>query len=69
MNTIDLKSPQGNAMVLMSYADKLSKMLKLDHDAIIADMQSGDYDHLLDVFDEHFGNIYKLINRDTEGEK
>lgn len=58
--TIDLNGPEGNAFVLMGKAKTWAKQMGLDADAIITDMQSDDYEHLLDVFDEHFGDFVTL---------
>jgi hypothetical protein len=53
---IDLTSPEGNAFVLLGYADKWAKQLSLDSEAIQAEMMSGDYDHLLSVLEKYFGD-------------
>ena len=57
---IDLTGPQGNAFVLMGYASNLAKQLKKDEDAIKEDMKSGDYEHLIEVFDREFGDYVTL---------
>lgn len=57
---IDLTGPDGNAFVLMGYASNLAKQLKKDEDAIRKDMQSGDYEHLVEVFDREFGDYVTL---------
>ena len=58
---IDLTGPQGNAFFLLGYAKKLAKQLDFeDIDILIDDMQSGDYEHLVQVFDEHFGDFVIL---------
>ena len=57
---IDLNGPQGNAFALMGYARGYAKQLGLDGDKIIEDMMSGDYDHLIDIFDENFGEFITL---------
>tara|TARA_R110002020_G_scaffold91018_2_gene221297 strand:- start:176 stop:397 length:222 start_codon:yes stop_codon:yes gene_type:complete len=57
---IDLTGPDGNAFALMGYASRLAKQLGLDSAAIINDMKSNDYDHLLEVFEEHFGEFVTL---------
>lgn len=57
---IDLTGPDGNAFVLMGYASNLAKQLKKDEDAIRKDMQSGDYKHLVEVFDREFGDYVTL---------
>ena len=56
----DLTGPQGNAMWLMGYAMKLAKQLDLDWEDIRKDMGSGDYEHLLGVFDREFGSYVTL---------
>ena len=53
---IDLTGPEGNAFVLMGYARRWSKQLGLDPDQVLAEMQSGDYDHLLSVMEDYFGD-------------
>ena len=57
---IDLTGPDGNAFVLMGYASNLAKQLKKDENAIKKDMQSGDYEHLVEVFDREFGDYVTL---------
>lgn len=58
---IDLTGPQGNAFYLLGYAKKLAKQLNFeDVDGLLEDMQSGDYEHLIQVFDEHFGDFIIL---------
>ena len=57
---IDLTGPNGNASVLLGYASNLSKKLKKDGKAIREDMTSGDYEHLLEVFDREFGSYVTL---------
>ena len=57
---IDLLGPDGNAHVLIGYAANLAKQLKKDSKTIREDMTSGDYEHLLEVFEEHFGRFVTL---------
>ena len=57
---IDLTGPQGNAFVLIGYASNLAKQLKKDENAIKEDMQSGDDEHLVEVFDREFGDYVTL---------
>lgn len=57
---IDLTGPDGNAFVLMGMASKFSKQLGLNKDEIISDMMSGNYEHLLEVFEKHFGDYVTL---------
>lgn len=66
MRQIDLAGPDGNAFALMAMAQTWGKQLGLDTKAIIADMQSSDYDHLLDVFEENFQHVAQLINKPGE---
>jgi len=57
---IDLTGPQGNAFYLMKRAIELSKQLGLNSDSILKDMKSDDYEHLIQVFDRHFGSFVIL---------
>jgi hypothetical protein len=58
---IDLTGPQGNAFFLLGYAKKLAKQLDFeDVDGLLDNMQSSDYEHLIQVFDEHFGDFVIL---------
>ncbi len=57
---IDLTGPDGNAFVLLAKAKRYANALNYDADVICDDMMSGDYDHLIAVFDEHFGHIVTL---------
>ena len=47
---IDLSGAQGNAFYIIGIASKMCKELSLDKNAIVADMTSSDYEHLLSVF-------------------
>jgi hypothetical protein len=58
--TIDLTGPDGNAFALMGYAKNFSRQLGIDSKPIIKDMMSGDYEHLLEVFEENFGSFVTL---------
>ena len=57
---IDLTGPDGNAFALMGYAQVLAKQLDKDPKAIITEMQSSDYEHLVEVFDREFGDFVVL---------
>ena len=61
---IDLSGPDGNAFALRGYAKRFAKQLELDIDSIIEDMQSDNYKHLLNVFEEHFGDYVTLTGRE-----
>ena len=57
---IDLTGPDGNAFALMGYAKRFARQLGLDSSKIINEMTSGDYEHLLEVFDGYFGSFVIL---------
>jgi len=57
---IDLTGPEGNAYCLLGYAEDYCKQLKWYHEPIIEEMKSGDYEHLVKVFDKHFGHFVTL---------
>jgi|TARA_R100000908_G_C3750132_1_gene144761 hypothetical protein len=57
---IDLTGPDGNAFVLMGYANRLSRQIGIDPEPILAEMQSGDYENLVEVFDKNFGSFVIL---------
>ena len=53
---IDLTGPQGNAYYILGVAQKLAEqMWWKDWKDIETRMKSGDYENLLQVFDEEFG--------------
>jgi len=57
---IDLTGPEGNAFALMGYASRLGRQLNFDVDQIIDEMKSGDYENLVQVFDDYFGDFVIL---------
>ena len=57
---IDLNSPQGNAFFLIGTASKWAKQMGLDEKVVLEEMQSGDYENLIQVFDKYFGSICDL---------
>jgi hypothetical protein len=58
---IDLTGPGGNAFALLGLANRLGKQLDFKEiPRILEEMQAGDYEHLLQVFDEHFGDFVIL---------
>jgi len=57
---IDLTGPHGNAFYLIGVAKNLAKQLEKDSVAIIEEMMSGDYEHLVEVFDREFGHFVIL---------
>ena len=57
---IDLTGPDGNAFVLIGKAGNLARQLGLDSNAIQTEMMNGDYEHLVNTFDKHFGHLVTL---------
>ena len=59
---IDLTGPDGNAYALMGYAKKFATQLgwKDKGAALINEMMEDDYEHLLEVFDNAFGEFVIL---------
>jgi len=57
---IDLTGPDGNAYSLIAQAKRFAQQLDLNDTAIIKDMMSKDYEHLVQVFDNHFGHFVIL---------
>jgi len=57
---IDLTGPQGNAFFLLGTARNLAKQLGKDANEITNRMMSGDYENLVEIFDEEFGSIVAL---------
>ena len=63
---IDISGPDGNAFALMGYAKRFAKQLDLDFKPIQQEMMSGNYDHLLSVFNKYFGNVVDLVGYEEE---
>ena len=61
---IDLTGPDGNAFALMARAKRFATQLgwKDRGEALINEMMSGDYENLLQVFDNAFGE-YVILER------
>jgi len=60
---IDLTGPQGNAFFLLGQARSFAKQLRFEQseiDAMLEKMKSGDYEHLVQTFDEYFGTFVIL---------
>ena len=60
---IDLTGPDGNAYVLLATAVGLARKFGYDEDALMGEMKSGDYEHLLKLFEGYFGDrvtMYRL---------
>lgn len=58
--TVDLTGPDGNAFCLMGLAMRLAKQVGKDGFEITQRMREKDYEHLLKVFDEEFGDFVTL---------
>ena len=58
---IDLTGPEGNAFCLLGYAGKYAKQLGMDEAKVREKMTSGDYENLVKVFDDLFGNFVTLL--------
>ena len=57
---IDLTGPDGNAFALLTYAKRFAQQLDLDFNKIKNEMTSGDYENLVQVFDNYFGEFVIL---------
>ena len=60
---IDLTGPDGNAFALLGYASRLGKQLEFDQEQreeIRIEMMSSDYENLIKVFDQNFGDYVDL---------
>ena len=59
---IDLNGPDGNAFALMAYAKRFATQLGWEDKgaALIENMMGGDYENLLEVFDNAFGEFVIL---------
>ena len=65
---IDLQGPQGNAFALMAYADDFLRQMGRRHEfnAMRTEMMSGDYNKLIRIFEENFGDYVDLVNKPDE---
>lgn len=63
MRTLDLSGPDGNAFVLLGYANRWGRQLNLDTKKIHSEMTSGDYENLIEVFERYFGDFVELENK------
>ncbi len=60
---IDLTGPEGNAFILLGYASRFAKQLGFTEEESIKlreKMMSGDYENLIETFDDHFGDVVTL---------
>ena len=65
---IDLQGPQGNAFALMAYADDFLRQMGRRHEfnAMRSEMMSGDYNNLIRIFEENFGEYVTLVGNPDE---
>ena len=65
---IDLQGPQGNAFALMAYAEDFLRQMGRRHEfpAMRTEMMSYDYDNLIRIFEENFGDYVDLVNKPGE---
>jgi len=57
---IDLTGPEGNAFNLLGRAKVFATQVGKDAKAITDEMMSGDYKHLIEVFEREFGGFVTL---------
>jgi len=57
---IDLNGPDGNAFYLLNRAREYAAQLGKDDYDILKRMKSGDYENLVKVFEEEFGDFVTL---------
>ena len=60
---IDLTGSEGNAFVLLGYASRFADQLgwsKQQKKAMLDEMKSSGYKHLVAIFDHYFGNFVTL---------
>ena len=63
---IDIDGPAGNCWFLLGTAEGFAEQIGWSKEYIqemLTDMQSADYEHLIEVFDKHFGSFVDLIRR------
>ena len=67
---IDLHGPQGNAFALMAQADDFLRQMGRRHEfnAMRTEMMSGDYENVIRIFEENFGEFVELVNKPGEEE-
>ena len=65
---IDLQGPSGNAFALMAYAEDFLSQMKRRHEfsAMRTEMMAGDYNNLVRIFEENFGDYVELVNKPGE---
>lgn len=57
---VDLTGPQGNAFYLIALAGSLCHRYDLDSAQVRKEMTAGDYENLIQVFENYFGGVVIL---------
>ena len=67
---LDLAGPDGNAFALMAQADDFLRQMGRRHEfnAMRTEMMSGDYENVIRIFEENFGDFVELVNKPGEEE-
>lgn len=63
---INLSGPQGNAFYLLGSAQNIARQLEFSEEkteSILKEMKSGDYENLIKVFDDNFGDFVDLFRK------
>ena len=63
---LDLSGRDGNAFALLAIANRFATRMGLEDEEkskIIGEMQSSDYNNLVEVFDKYFGDHVELLGR------
>ena len=63
---LDLAGSDGNAFALMAHANSLGTKMGFEseeRDRIVMEMQSSDYENLVEVFTKYFGAHVELLGR------
>ena len=63
-NIINLDGPDGNAFNLIGVLTGSFKKSGLDPKPVVDEMMSGDYHHLLKVFNWHCGQTFTMVTSD-----
>jgi len=64
---INLDGPEGNCFCLIGYTQNFGDQLNYPEEktkSIIRQMMSGDYNHLIKIFEKYFGPFVDLVTKD-----
>ena len=59
---LDISGPKGNAFFILALASKLADTAGLDSDIVLEKMKSSDYNNLLRVFKDYFGELVEFVS-------